>query len=72
MSEVLALALAACISGDATCRHDLTPHGVIVYVCGVLPPGAHTQSLAETAWTASVLIAGRPHHYHVAARCHNG
>ena len=66
MSEVLALALAACVSGDATCRHDLTPHGVNVYVCDVFP---QSQQLADKAWSHSVIIAGRPHHFHVAARC---
>jgi len=71
MTEVLAFALAACAAGQATCRHDVAPHGVMVYVCDVLPESAHTQRLAETAWSGSLVIRGRPHHFHVAARCHD-
>lgn len=71
MIEIFALALAACASGDATCRHEVVPHGVMVYVCDIIPEGAHTQAIAETAWSGSIVIRNRPHHFHVAARCHD-
>lgn len=67
---MLVWALAACIDGRATCRHDVLPNGVEnVYICGA--ETAETQ-MPDATWSRYIRTPDGVVAIHIAGRCYEG
>ena len=70
-AAMLAWALAACIDGRATCRHEVLPNGIEnIYVCGAIRPDR--QQLPDATWSAYMRTYDGIVAIHIAGRCYEG
>lgn len=69
ISTMLAWALAACIDGRATCRHEILPDGVEnIYICGAFREDQGT--LPDASWSAYIRTRYGVVAIHIAGRCY--
>jgi len=71
IAQLLAWALAACIDGRATCRHDVLPNGIEnIYICGATRPDR--DMLPDATWSSYLRTYDGIVAIHIAGRCHEG
>jgi len=70
-AAMLAWALAACVDGRATCRHEVLPNGVEnLYICGAIRKDR--EMLPDATWSAYLRTYDGVVAIHIAGRCYEG